>query len=74
LYNFTRINSLADEQFYADLFRELLTDRNRVMVERMQPILDAGNAFIAIGAMHLPGADGVLSLLAREGYRISAVY
>jgi hypothetical protein len=44
------------------------------MVDRMQPFLDAGGAFIAIGAMHLPGDDGVLSLLANKGYEISAVY
>jgi len=74
LYNYTRKNSFAGDQFYADLFRRLLTDRNRLMAERMQSILDVGNAFIAIGAMHLPGDDGVLSLLAEEGYTISAFY
>jgi len=32
------------------------------------------NAFIAIGALHLPGEVGVLKLLARKAYRVSAVY
>ena len=74
LYNYSRKNSFAGDQLYEDLFKSLLTDRNHVMVERMQPVLEAGNAFIAIGAMHLPGADGILSLLAQQGYTITAVY
>ena len=45
-----------------------------MMTERMQQVLAGGNAFIAIGAMHLPGDDGVLSLLAKQGYTITAVY
>ena len=74
LYIYNKKNSFTADQLYADLFKSLLTDRNVVMVERMQPALAGGNAFIAIGAMHLPGADGVLSLLARQGYTITAVY
>lgn len=53
---------------------QLVDVRNRRMVERMEPNLKQGNAFIAIGALHLPGEVGVLKLLARKGYRVSAVY
>lgn len=54
--------------------RRLLTDRNRRMVERMQSWLRRGNVFVAVGAAHLPGPEGILKLLEREGYRVSAVY
>ena len=54
--------------------QRLLFDRNTRMVERMQPQLKSGNAFIAVGALHLYGERGVLSLLAREGFRITRVY
>lgn len=54
--------------------QRLLYDRNVRMAERMQRQLKAGNAFIAIGALHLYGERGVLGLLARDGYRVSRIY
>ncbi|MEJ2141034.1 MAG: TraB/GumN family protein [Gammaproteobacteria bacterium] len=54
--------------------KNLLVKRNHLMADRMQPRLKEGNAFIAIGALHLPGNEGVLNLLARKGYRVKAVY
>lgn len=54
--------------------RRLLFDRNARMAARMQPQLKAGQAFVAVGALHLYGEQGVLSLLARDGYRVSRVY
>jgi len=74
LYYYSQQSSFPGDKLYDDLFRRLLTDRNRIMAERMQQVLAGGNAFIAIGAMHLPGADGVLSLLLKQGYTITAVY
>ncbi|MDH3671294.1 MAG: TraB/GumN family protein [Gammaproteobacteria bacterium] len=59
---------------YDAMLERLLTRRNRVMVERMAPRLQEGNAFIAVGAAHLPGENGLLDLLDRAGYRVSAVY
>ncbi|MFQ5545722.1 MAG: TraB/GumN family protein [Acidiferrobacterales bacterium] len=59
---------------YDAMLERLLTRRNHVMVERMAPRLKEGNAFIAVGAAHLPGENGLLDLLDRAGYRVSAVY
>ncbi len=53
---------------------KLLDKRNRIMVQRMRPRLREGNACFAIGALHLPGKAGLLSLLAKRGYRLTAVY
>jgi uncharacterized protein YbaP (TraB family) len=59
----------------AQLFTsQVVVNRNRRMLERMQPRLDEGNAFIAVGALHLPGKDGLLTLLRNKGYRVSPVY
>jgi len=66
--------SFSKEPIYKDLMKRLLIDRNYIMTERMQDILDEGNAFIAIGAMHLPGEEGVLSLLGKQGYKIHSIY
>ena len=65
---------LANPALHATVMRRLLADRNRRMVERMQSRLRRGNAFIAVGAAHLPGPQGLIKLLEREGYRLSAVY
>ena len=37
-----------------------------------EPILAAGNAFIAVGALHLPGPDGLVELLRKAGYTVTA--
>lgn len=59
---------------YDNLLERLLARRNTIMVKRMRAQIEAGNAFIAIGAAHLAGEHGLLRLLEQEGYRITAVY
>lgn len=54
--------------------QKLVYERNYRMVERMQIRFKEGGAFIAIGALHLPGDKGVLNLLRQKGYRVEAVY
>jgi uncharacterized protein len=51
----------------------LIDARNQRMVERMTQGFDGG-AFVAIGALHLPGDKGVLALLQRQGYTLKRVY
>jgi len=59
---------------YNKLMDRLLAKRNHRMIERMQPRLKEGNAFIAVGALHLPGNSGLLTLLENSGYRVTPVY
>ena len=54
--------------------KNLVVKRNHLMVERMQTRLSEGNAFIAVGALHLPGKEGILNLLYKQGYKVKAVY
>jgi uncharacterized protein YbaP (TraB family) len=51
----------------------LLVDRNVKMRDAAAPMLEKGNAFIAVGALHLPGPTGLVALLRERGYTISAV-
>jgi uncharacterized protein YbaP (TraB family) len=51
----------------------LLTDRNKRMAEAAKPILEKGNAFIAIGALHLSGKTGVIALLREAGYAVAPI-
>jgi uncharacterized protein YbaP (TraB family) len=48
--------------------------RNRTMAARLAERLAEGGAFVAIGALHLPGETGLVSLLAAQGYRVERVY
>lgn len=59
---------------YDKLMDRLLAKRNHRMLERMQPRLKEGSAFIAVGALHLPGREGLLTLLENAGYRVSPIY
>ena len=54
--------------------RRLLNERNVRMAERLQPRLKEGNAFVAVGALHLYGVNGVLAELERRGWRVTRVY
>ena len=74
-----QLTTIANEQFSSSpvqqqLKQQLVVDRNQKMVARMQPRIKEGNAFIAIGALHLPGQSGILSLLQQMGYTVSRVY
>ena len=64
----------GDRELEEHLGRALIDDRNVRMVERMQPQLRRGRAFIAVGALHLPGEAGILQLLAKRGYTVTPVY
>jgi len=64
----------SDPQLARSMEKHLITDRNTRMVERMQVRLQEGDAFIAVGALHLPGEHGILRLLQNRGYRLKALY
>lgn len=63
-----------DDQVAKKFMTRLFEDRNHIMAERMQSRLNEGNAFIAFGALHLTGKEGVLQLLEDKGYKISLLY
>lgn len=48
--------------------------RNERMVARMAERLRDGNAFIAVGALHLPGERGILHLLEQQGFAVRRLY
>jgi len=51
----------------------LIHDRNLRMRDRLLPLLMEGGSFIAVGAMHLIGEDGLVELLRRAGYTVTRV-
>ncbi len=53
--------------------KALLEIRNRTMAERALPLLGGGNAFVAVGALHLPGETGLVKLFSEAGYTLSPI-
>jgi uncharacterized protein YbaP (TraB family) len=75
-----RINRAAaggDPEFarhYAALTRALVDDRSALMAYRLFLPLKHGGVFVAVGALHLHGAGGLLALLREQGYHLRRVY
>jgi hypothetical protein len=63
-----------DEAIFERFMQRILYDRNQRMMERIEPYLQQGGTFIAVGASHLPDEKGLLKLLENKGYKISRVY
>lgn len=63
-----------DEAVYARFLDRILTQRNRRMLERLREPLARGHLFIAVGALHLPGEDGLLRGVESMGYELERVY
>src|SRR6185503_2457509 len=59
--------------YQAALTKRVVHDRSVVMAFRMQRELRRGNAFVALGALHLYGDKGVLALLEHDGWRARRV-
>jgi uncharacterized protein YbaP (TraB family) len=52
----------------------LITDRNRRMADRIDSIIHKKTLFTAVGALHLPGDEGVINLLKKKGYTLTPVW
>jgi uncharacterized protein len=68
--------SLSDlDPVVAELYhRRIIEDRNQTMVERMLPLMEDSSIFVAVGAMHMPGEEGVLRTLEKRGYTITRLH
>jgi uncharacterized protein len=71
------IAQLNHEQSRSASARRFMTrlndDRNLRMVRRIIPYLEQGNSFIAVGALHLAGPQGIVTLLEDKGYTTESV-
>ncbi len=60
--------------YWDDWFvRQILTERNHLWMPELLPLLEAGNSFITVGALHLFGEEGLLNLLEKEGYELTPI-
>lgn len=55
-------------------FQEVMIDqRNATMIERATPLLKQGGAFIAVGALHLPGEKGLAKMAQDAGFTVTPI-
>jgi uncharacterized protein YbaP (TraB family) len=52
----------------------LLKDRNIRWIPRIEEIIKKQTCFIAVGALHLAGENGLIFLLRKQGYTLSPVH
>ena len=56
---------------FASFQHELVTVRNVRMRDAALPLLAEGGVFIAVGALHLPGMNGLVELIRGAGYKVT---
>ncbi len=64
--------SRSFEDKYGDL-SFLVTERNQTWMKRLPSLMATRPTFIAVGALHLAGPDGLIALLRKQGYQLKAV-
>jgi uncharacterized protein YbaP (TraB family) len=57
----------------SDFMDLLLYGRNRNWAEKLKKLMSEKSLLIAVGAGHLPGEQGILNLLKKNGYTVSPV-
>jgi len=60
-----------DSVFATILLPRLIDERNRAMADRIADIARSGpKSFVAVGALHLVGKEGIVELLRRRGFAV----
>ena len=76
-YKAQQLDSLAvlinDDDMLMEYGNLLLDNRNKNWIPILKKVMAAQPAFIAVGAGHLPGENGVINLLRAEGYTVTPV-
>jgi uncharacterized protein YbaP (TraB family) len=70
------LKSLQDSPRSAAWIKQkLIAERNRHMTDKIDQMLIEGRTlFVAVGALHLTGTDGLPALLGKRGYRVVNLY
>jgi uncharacterized protein YbaP (TraB family) len=64
----------SDTSMGANFMEVFITKRNRVMANGMVKVMHSQTSlFTAVGAAHLPGKDGIIALLKKDGYTVTPV-
>jgi uncharacterized protein YbaP (TraB family) len=67
------ISQVEDPALWRRLWRRLLPERNHGMVQRIESLAQVNKLFVAVGAAHLPGEEGVIALLRQRGWQVEPI-
>jgi uncharacterized protein YbaP (TraB family) len=67
------IPGVLDARTPPEFLDRLISQRNLRLRDRLLPLLAKGSVFIAVGAAHLPGEDGLLHLIETAGYKVEPI-
>jgi uncharacterized protein YbaP (TraB family) len=72
----TSINQMLDEfsSTNPESYNQLLTVRNQLWTDRIPTIIEQTPTFIAVGCAHLSGPTGMINILKKKGYKVTAVH
>jgi uncharacterized protein len=63
-----------DKEFGMEEYQDILLDnRNKNWVNQLKTLMKNESVFVAVGAGHLVGENGLIALLKKEGYRLKPV-
>ena len=80
LAGLARVGDRMGEQFpgmgshYRELTKHIIHNRTILMHHRLALPLRGGRVFVAVGAMHLYGSEGLLAMLQRDGYVVARIW
>lgn len=67
-----RLVALSEAQSAnAAFMKALVNDRNAAWAEKLPAIMAEGPVFVAVGALHLSGENGLLKMLENKGYKVT---
>lgn len=73
--NMEEMLALSEENDqHPEFMKRILFDRNKNWLEKLPGIIKDSPSFIVVGALHLPGEEGVLEGLKKDGFEITPIY
>jgi hypothetical protein len=64
----------SDPSLPKEFMDKIVIERNYLMTERLLSLLPKGKVFVAVGAAHLFGDEGIIYLLQKKGYNVTPVH
>lgn len=72
--NLTGIDSLvSSEASFQKMEHLLLSKRNHDWLPKIENLIKGQPGFIAVGCAHLPGNEGLITLLRKQGYTLEPI-
>ena len=73
IYSSGNLDEIQDLMDHYGLVDSIMIGRNRVMTNSLDKLMNQSSTFAAVGCAHLPGENGVIDMLKKEGYTVKRV-